>query len=69
MRSSLCLNPGIPTQEVHIMNGGDQATPASGSQAVDRALALLQITGRAAGRGASLSELIEASGLGSRLWI
>ena len=46
------------------MNGGDQATPASGSQAVDRALALLQITGRAAGRGVALSELIEASGLG-----
>ena len=46
------------------MKGGDQATPASGSQAVDRALALLQITGRAAGRGAPLSELIEASGLG-----
>ena len=42
----------------------DDATPASGSQAVDRALALLQITGRGAGRGVALSELISASGLG-----
>ncbi|GAW34792.1 HTH-type transcriptional repressor AllR [Roseovarius sp. A-2] len=46
------------------MNGGDQAASASGSQAVDRALALLQITGRGAGRGVTLSELIAASGLG-----
>ena len=49
---------------VHIMNYSDPVTPASGSQAVDRALALLQITGRAAGQGVALSELIEASGLG-----
>mgnify|MGYP003134136155 CR=1 FL=1 len=46
------------------MNGGDHMSPASGSQAVDRALALLQITGRGAGRGVALSELIAASGLG-----
>jgi DNA-binding IclR family transcriptional regulator len=49
---------------VHIMSDQDGAAPASGSQAVDRALALLQITGRSAGRGVALSELIGASGLG-----
>jgi DNA-binding IclR family transcriptional regulator len=49
---------------VHIMKSLDDATPASGSQAVDRALALLQITGHSVGRGVSLSELIVASGLG-----
>ncbi|MBM07697.1 MAG: transcriptional regulator [Oceanibulbus sp.] len=46
------------------MSDSDPVPPASGSQAVDRALALLQITGRAAGQGVALSELIEASGLG-----
>jgi len=46
------------------MSGGDEATPVNGSQAVDRALGLLQITGRGAGRGVSLSELMAASGLG-----
>lgn len=46
------------------MNEREEAAPASGSQAVDRALSLLQITGRSAGRGVALSELIAASGLG-----
>ncbi|WP_040702009.1 IclR family transcriptional regulator [Sulfitobacter indolifex] len=46
------------------MRNDEQPAPASGSQAVDRALALLQITGRAVGRGVALSELIAASGLG-----
>ncbi|WP_343035654.1 IclR family transcriptional regulator [Sulfitobacter maritimus] len=49
---------------VHIVIDPEGAAPASGSQAVDRALALLQITGRSAARGVSLSELIAASGLG-----
>ena len=49
---------------VHIVINDEQPSPASGSQAVDRALALLQITGRAVGRGVALSELIAASGLG-----
>jgi len=49
---------------VHIVRNDEQSAPASGSQAVDRALALLQITGRAVGRGVALSELIAASGLG-----
>lgn len=49
---------------VHIVINDEQPAPASGSQAVDRALALLQITGRAVGRGVALSELIAASGLG-----
>ncbi|MFZ3584411.1 IclR family transcriptional regulator [Loktanella sp. DJP18] len=39
-------------------------SPVSGSQAVDRALTLLQIAGRAGGRGLALSDLIVASGLG-----
>ncbi|SHF63364.1 transcriptional regulator, IclR family [Loktanella atrilutea] len=49
---------------VHIVKDLGDATQASGSQAVDRALLLLQITGQAAGRGVSLSDLIAASGLG-----
>ena len=49
---------------VHIVKDIDDATPASGSQAVDRALALLQITGHGSGQGVALSELISASGLG-----
>ena len=49
---------------VHIVKGLDDAIPASGSQAVDRALALLQITGHGSGRGVALSDLISASGLG-----
>lgn len=48
---------------VHIVKDLAEAS-ASGSQAVDRALLLLQITGRAAGRGVALSDLIAASGLG-----
>ncbi|WP_241963019.1 IclR family transcriptional regulator [Thalassorhabdomicrobium marinisediminis] len=54
-------------QSVHIVDDAD-ALPVRGSQAVDRALALLQITGRAAGQGGgegvSLSALMSASGLG-----
>jgi DNA-binding IclR family transcriptional regulator len=46
------------------MKSLDDATPASGSQAVDRALALLQITSHGAGRGVALSQLIAASSLG-----
>ncbi|WP_279480412.1 IclR family transcriptional regulator [Aureimonas sp. SK2] len=37
--------------------------PASGAQAVDRALALLSLVGREAERGIALSEIVEASGL------
>ena len=37
--------------------------PLSGAQSVDRALALLSLVGRHAGRGASLSQLVADSGL------
>lgn len=37
--------------------------PLSGAQSVDRALALLSLVGRHAGRGASLSQLVAESGL------
>ena len=37
--------------------------PLSGAQSVDRALALLSLVGRHAGRGASLSQLVTDSGL------
>lgn len=49
---------------VHIVNDAADLSPVSGSQAVDRALTLLQITGRAGGRGLALSDLIAASDLG-----
>ncbi len=49
---------------VHIVKASDAGAAASGTQAVDRALALLQIAARGTARGVSLSDLIAESGLG-----
>nr|WP_099912100.1 IclR family transcriptional regulator [Puniceibacterium antarcticum] len=46
------------------MNSPDEASSANGTQAVDRAIGLLSIAGRAGSQGVSLTRLIEQSGLG-----
>ncbi|OSP55291.1 transcriptional regulator [Pseudoruegeria sp. SK021] len=46
------------------MKGHDDMPQASGTQAVDRALALLKIAGRAGAKGVSLTGLIQQTGLG-----